>query len=433
MENLYQYLWKFGILDSDLILEDGESLKIINPGKHNTDAGPDFSNAHIAIGSQQWYGNVEIHIRASDWYKHNHHLDPSYDSIILHAVGISDTFIKRSNGEQIPQLVLTFPPQFFSLYESLSRNISEIKCKPMLQTIPAIIKEGWFESLGIERIQSKAERILSIYRNSNYDWETTTFIILARSLGFGLNSEPFEMLARSIPLNYLRRHTDNLVQLEALLFGQAGMLDSSINIYDEYYQILCREYFFFARKYGLKPMDKSLWKYARTRPNNFPHRRIALLAKTLSDGFKLNSELIASNDDINKIRELLGWELSGYWSNHRDFGNPCIINNKALGETSINLLAINFAGPVLYAMGTSTGNADIAEKAICLWEALPAETNKYTIQWKTCGIDCNNAFRSQSLLQLRTQYCDTGNCLKCRFGNWLLRDRIKPYKHPLCR
>lgn len=424
MEKLYQYLWKHRMLGRKLYLEDGAQLEILSPGRLNCDAGPDFSNARIRIGDTEWAGNVEIHVRASDWYRHGHDRDAAYDSVALHVVAISDRRVTRSDGTEIPQLTAIFPESFFNMYATLCDGISDIRCSGDFAYIPSLIKTDCLESLAVERMHVKASRIIDELHNLGGDWERTCFVTLARALGFGLNSEPFEILARSIPLGYLHRHADNLVQLEALLFGQAGMLDTSIHIFDEYYQLLCREYYFLARKYNLRPMKRELWKYARTRPQNFPHRRIALLAKTLYGGFSLLSRILAAAGEIGKTRELLHWELEGYWLTHSDFDREQPMGAAALGAGSVDLLMINLVAPILYAHGAAHGDPEKAEMGLELWRQLPPERNMYVRQWQQLGFECEDAMRSQALLQLRKQYCDSGRCLDCRLGHWLLRAKV---------
>lgn len=408
----------------NLHLEDGETLEVLSPGRLNQDAGPDFSNARIKIGDTEWIGNVEVHVKASDWYNHNHHINPVYDSVILHVVAISDKNVSRSDGSKIPQVTLTCPEEFFNLYELLSREIAEVKCASWLNMLPRLVSESWLETLTVERMQQKSSRILELVENMHGDWESVTYISLARALGFGLNADPFEILARSLPLKYIMRHSDNLMQIEALLFGQAGMLDTSVHIFDEYYQALCREYFFLARKYDLRPMRSDMWKYARTRPQNFPHRRIALLARILYGGFNMKSGLWETRGNLEEIEKLFNWRLDGYWLRHFAFDYEGECGGVVLGKGSINLLAINFAAPMLYSIAKSQGDIEIAEKALDLWSELPPESNRYISQWKARGFQCTNASRSQALLQLHKEYCDRSRCLECRIGNWLLRDRI---------
>lgn len=426
MERLYQYLWKHKMFGKEFHLSNGERLEILWPGVLNTDAGPDFSNARIRIGDTEWTGNIEIHCKASDWMRHGHDRDRAYDSVILHVVAKSDREIARTDGSLIPQVEISFPDSFYALYESLSENIRAVRCERDLERIPGLIKEDWLETLGVERMHIKAGRILDELKNLGGDWERTCFVTFARALGFGLNGEPFEILARSIPMGYLHRHADNLLQLEALLFGQAGMLDTSVHIFDEYYQKLCREYFFLARKYGLRPMRREMWKYSKTRPQNFPHRRIALLAKTLEGGFSMLSRMMALSDKPDELRAMFGWELGGYWLTHSDFDREVPMDAKALGAASVDLLMINLAAPLLYAHAVSHGDPDKADKALDMWRELPPEHNTYIRQWKQAGMECQDAMRSQALLQLRKEYCDCNRCLDCRLGHWLLRDNVKP-------
>lgn len=409
----------------ELHLDDGTEVEVISPGVLNTDAGPDFSNARIRIGGILWIGNVEIHVRASDWNRHGHDKDDSYRSVVLHVVAIDDMEICGRDGRVIPQVTAAFPESFFRLYASLCEDINGVRCSRDLPVVSRLVKEDWLETLAVERMHGKAERIINEKNVLGGDWERACFVTLARSLGFGLNSAPFEILARSVPLGYLRRHADTRIQLEAMLFGQAGMLDTSVHIFDEYYQQLCREYYFLARKYGLRPMGGDLWKYARTRPMNFPHRRIALLAAALHGGFSLLSRLISCVHDIDGLRGLLRWELEGYWLTHSDFDRPMPACPSALGEASTDLLLINLAAPVIYAYAADHGDPDMAEAAIDIWRKLRPESNMYVRQWRQLGFECCDAMRSQALLQLRKQYCDNGNCLGCRIGHWLLRSQIR--------
>lgn len=429
MEQMYQYLWKHRMLGKSLTLEDGEELEVLSPGMLNTDAGPDFSNARLLIDGTEWIGNVEIHVRASDWLRHGHDKDKAYDSVALHVVAVSDTRIRRADGRLIPQFTVVFPESFFEMYARLSEGIAAVRCENDIKDVPRLIAEDWLESLAVERMQVKARRVLEESRNCGGDWEKVCFITLARALGFGLNGEPFEMLARSLPLGYLHRHSDNLFQIEALLFGQAGMLDSSVHIFDDYYQTLCREYYFLARKYGLRPMRADLWKYARTRPQNFPHRRIAVLAKMVYGGFSLMSRLLEAHGDVDKIREMLKVRLEGYWSTHTDFDREGSSGGDVLGQASIDLLLINFAAPLVYAHGVSRGDGDAAETGMMIWESLSPEKNQFVRYWNGLGLAAVSASRSQALLQLRKEYCDASRCLECRIGHWLLRSEAGGLKN----
>lgn len=425
MERLYQFLWQHGMLGKELTLDDGTRVNVLSPGRLNRDAGPDFSNARIRIGETEWAGNVEIHVKASDWYRHNHQSDPVYDSVILHVVSLADRNVTRSDGSPIPQVSVNFPQSFYQLFLSLSEGNPGIRCHHNLLCLNPIIVSDWLETLTVERMQEKAHRILDVHSSSSGDWAYTCLVTFARALGFGLNSEPFELLARSMSLNHLSRHSDNLFQLEAFLFGQAGMLDMSNHIFDEYYQALCREYYFLARKYGLRPMRSELWKYARTRPGNFPHRRVALLARYLEGGFSLMGEIMACGSDTERLKELFKKKLEGYWVNHAGFGAETAPAPTALSEASIELLLINLVAPLIYAHGRFTGDYDHAETAIDIWRELEAEKNAIIRGWHASGIKAKDAAQSQALLWLRKNYCDRGKCLECRFGHSMLRESIK--------
>ena len=427
MEKLYQYLWKSAMFGRKLIDSDGRTIEVIDPGHLNTDAGPDFFNSIIKADGTQWAGNIEIHVKASDWIRHGHQNDPAYDNIILHVVGISDRRIRRSDGSLIPQVVLTMPEGFFRTFSTLHSEANTIRCATDIPSLPSIAITDWLETLSIERLQMKSDKIKETYSSCGNDWEQTCFITLARALGFGLNGDPFEMLARSIPLKILHHHSDTPHQIQAILFGQAAMLDSSLHIFDEYYQLLCREYYFLARKYGLRPMRPGLWKYARTRPQNFPHRRIAFLAKACEGGFSLFSRLLASKGKEEEARNLFDWHLDGYWHTHFSFDTEIRTQSDSLSQSSITLLLINVVAPLLYTYGTMRGEPELSEMGIDLLSLLPAETNSITRDWQQCGLQAKDALRSQALIQLRKEYCDRRKCLYCRFGHQLLRRSAVQY------
>lgn len=402
--------------------ESGLPVTVVSPGIVNTGPGPDFSDSMLLIDGTKWVGNVEIHVHASDWFRHGHHNDPAYDSVILHVVAIDDTSITRADGNTIPQTAVTFPPALYNIYSALSTKLGDIRCRQMLHTLAdssAVTVTCWLESLAVERMQAKAERILQECKLANGDWQKTCFVTLARALGFNTNSLPFEMLARSLSLNYLARHSDNILQLEALLFGQAGMLDMSQHIFDEYYQTLCREYYFLARKYGLRPLKRDIWKYGR--PYNFPGRRIAILASALSGGFSLLADIIERQGDMADIRKLFTWRTTPYWESHFDFETEARNAPATLSEANIDLLMINMVAPLLYAYGASHDDPELAEKGLEIWSKIKSESNSKISQWRQMGIRCETAMRSQALLQLRNEYCDRERCLECRIGHSLIR------------
>lgn len=425
MEALYHCLWKYRMIGRRLATADGHPVTVLSPGIHNHDAGPDFSNARIRIDDTEWAGNVEIHVRASDWLRHGHDRNPAYDNVALHVVGVDDMRIRRRDGSVIPQVVITLPQDTYSLYALLSEGMESVRCARSLPQIPEINRIDWIESMGIARLHEKAGRIRQLLDSLGGDWQQALFITLARALGFGLNSVPFELTAKSLPLNYLSRHSDNPQQLEALLFGQAGMLDPALPA-DDYYAMLCREYSFLARKYSLHPIGRELWKYARTRPANFPHRRIAILAGMLIDGFHLRDSLAEAKGDIDALRECFRSQASPYWQNHSTFGVSSSSSlSRTLSASAIDLLLINVAAPFYFAYGASKANPDLAQAGCDLLRQLKSERNSIISHWEAIGIKVKSAFESQALLHLRNEYCERARCLECRFGVKLLADRLR--------
>lgn len=431
MELLYHYLWKHCMAGRRLTCCDGRPIEIVHPGILNTDSGPDFSGARLVIDGVNWTGNVEIHVKASDWFRHGHDADTAYSNVILHVVAVDDARIPRPGSydnppDEIPQTVIALPQDFCITYSRLKEELNAVRCSDMIEELPHLVIEDWLESLAIERLQFKARRILDYYKLTNSDLEQSTFIAFSRALGFGLNGLPFELLAKSVPLNFMYRHADNLMQIEAMLFGQAGLLNASQNLFDNYYQNLCREYIFLSTKYSLRPIRADLWKFARTRPWNFPHRRIALLATALHNGIRFASSILDTNGSLDALHQLFSLSLDGYWADHGDFNtaSPNPEAHQSLSDASIRLLIINVAAPFFMAYGHITGDYDLAEQGADLLSSLPPEKNSIISNWESAGLKARNALRSQALIHLRKEYCDRGRCLDCRFGHCLLRRRI---------
>lgn len=426
MEEIFQLLWANRMLGIPFSLESGERVHIIDPGILNRDAGPDFFNAKVKIDGRTWAGNVEIHMKASDWHRHGHDSDPAYDNVILHVVALSDTRILRRDNTAIPQMQVQLPEHFYHTFAYLTKATTEIRCANRLHDISPIRRTDWIETLTIERLQHKAMRIEETLRNSKGDWNAACFITLARALGFGLNGIPFEMLAESIDLNHLRRHSDNILQMEAIFFGQAGMLDPTTNMTDRRYQLMCREYQFLARKYSMHPIPRTSWKFARTRPQNFPYRRIALLAKAMAETPDLMQRILETGGNEEKLRPLFGWHVDPYWSRRLSFGNDgqTEANPPSLSDASISILLINVAAPLLYAHALLHCDHDMKEAAINLLASLPPERNAIIKNWEQLGFTLNDASTTQALIHLRKEYCERHDCLHCRFGHFLLRQEI---------
>lgn len=415
-----QYVWKHRLWRSeDMVTNTGKKVRVVDPGLLNTDAGPDFFNAKIEIDGHMWVGNVEMHYRATDWKRHRHDSDKAYDSVILHVVAKDDAPVRRTNGELIPQLVLEVSPQFNADYASLVGATIEVPCATKIKQVPHLTIVEWVEGLAFERLHGKVERIHQLLDSFNGSWEDVCYVTLARNFGFGINNDAFERLARRTPLRLLGKHSDSVLQIEALLFGQAGMLDAQKPGMDSYYNQLCTEYAFLSNKFQLTPMEKESWKLFRIRPQNFPYRRIAMLAQFIEGGFRMMNRIHEAEGE-KEMRALFEVELSGYWTKHYTFGKPNERATATLSRSSIDIILINTVAPLLYAYGELTGNYEMTDKAIKLLEDLRAESNSIVAHFVAYGIDCPDALTSQALVQLKREYCDARKCIYCKIGHHLL-------------
>lgn len=415
-----QYVWKHRLWRSeDMVTNTGKKVRVVDPGLLNTDAGPDFFNAKIEIDGHMWVGNVEMHYRATDWKRHHHDSDKAYDSVILHVVAKDDAPVRRTNGELIPQLVLEVSPQFNADYASLVGATIEVPCATKIKQVPHLTIVEWVEGLAFERLHGKVERIHQLLDSFNGSWEDVCYVTLARNFGFGINNDAFERLARRTPLRLLGKHSDSVLQIEALLFGQAGMLDAQKPGMDSYYNQLCTEYAFLSNKFQLTPMEKESWKLFRIRPQNFPYRRIAMLAQFIEGGFRMMNRILEAEGE-KEMRALFEMELSGYWIKHYTFGKPNERATATLSRSSTDIILINTVAPLLYAYGELTGNYEMTDKAIKLLEDLRAESNSIVSHFVAYGIDCPDALTSQALVQLKREYCDARKCIYCKIGHHLL-------------
>ena len=417
-ESILHYVWQQKLFAlSGLQTTDGRAIEIIDVGRYNSDAGPDFFNAKIKIDNTLWAGNVEIHTLASDWQKHNHQNDKSYDSVILHVVERVDAEINRSNCEKIPQLELTIPKNIEENYKQLLQNQHKIACEDKISNIPNILIQVWKSALLSERLSQKTEHIEDILNKNIQHWEDAFYVTLARNFGFGVNSQPFEMLAKSLPLSILAKHKNNILQIEALLFGQAGFLVE--NPKDDYQKSLQNEYNFLQKKYDLQPLQSSQWKMLRLRPVNFPYIRIAQFAALIYCSTKLFSKIL-EHPELNYLYELFDIEPSVYWHEHFVFGETSRKSPKRIGKTSINTIIINTIVPFLFVYGKNKNEQTFKDKALSLLENLPSEKNAVIELWQKIGINSKAAFDSQALLHLKKNYCDNKNCIRCRIGHKVL-------------
>lgn len=424
-EELLHYIWRFQAYQStSLCTTQQESLQIIKPGFYNTDAGPDFRESEIILGTTRWYGHVEIHLRSSDWIKHGHTEDLAYQNVILHVVLEEDEPILRANGTRIPCLELQtrIRPELLHTYRKLYQKPSTIPCAGMLPRVPELTRRLWLDRLQIERLEARAQRTLQCLEENTGDWETTFYQLLGRGLGLRVNQEAFQELTRRTPLAILRRHRDQLFQLEALLFGQAGLLPTDGE--DSYPLELRKEYLFLQKKYQLTPMTGQEWKFSRMRPAGFPTIRIAQLAMLLHRTDHLFSRMVVV-ERVSDIYHILAVKVSNYWATHYRFGKLTTFAEKRLGKQAIDQIIINIIVPFLFAYGQVRASEKHRERAGQLLEQVAAEGNHILRAWKKLGMEAGHAGDSQALLQLRKEYCDAHRCLECGIGTWLLRQSEK--------
>jgi hypothetical protein len=417
-EEFLHYLWKYKLyIRENLKTYSGESVEILNHGVHNFDSGPDFFNAKIKIDHTIWAGNVEVHINSSDWFVHHHNTDKAYDNVILQVVLNHDKEVYRTNGQKIQTLELKFDKELYSNYKNLIEKETWIPCQDEIQLIDSFKMNSWLEKLSIERLEQKSNNINEILQRLNNSWETSFYYMLARNFGFKLNSDPFEMLAKSLPIKYLAKHKDNLFQIEALLFGQAGFLED--NNGDEYYLNLRKEYQFLKTKFKLKSIEKHLWKFLRTRPGNFPTIRIAQFAQLIYKSKSLFSKIIETKN-IEDYYDLLNSKTSEYWNMHYVFNKESVFKSKSLGKSAIDVVLINTVVPFLFVYGKAKGQYEFQEKAINLLENIKAEKNTIISNWDDLNVKAKSAFDTQALIQLKNNYCNEKNCLNCQIGNTLI-------------
>ena len=421
-ESFLSYLWKYRHLNQEIRTESGDSLTILHPGDQNNDSGPDFFNARLRIGNTTWAGNVEIHVLASDWYKHGHHADLLYDHAILHVVYEADRPVFHQNGEPIQTLVIKnqFPPWIFDRYQRLMQNQQWIPCMNQLQPSEDYGFRMWAPALAVERLEYKTNNILQLLTGCDNDWEVAFYRHLASSFGFKVNSVPFELLAKSLPLKIVRQHVDNPFQMESLLFGQAGMLDKVFK--DLYPWELNQEYRFLRAKYNLEPIPDTMWKFLRLRPSNFPTIRISQFASFLCHT-KASFFNLFEGRSLHGIADLLKLSASDYWNTHYLLDKPAAPMPKIMGSVCVKLLIINGMAPFLFFYALEKGQPVIREGVLNFLEQFPGEHNSILEHWKEAGFPVDNAMQTQALLHLKQIYCDKKRCLECRIGSALLGNR----------
>ncbi len=421
-EEFIYYIWQFKLFTSELLTTNGLPVKIISSGILNNDSGPDFFNARLKIGDEEWAGNVEMHTKSSDWLKHGHESDAAYDNVILHVVFEHDIDVRNSKGEILPCLELKgkIDEAIYYRYRKLVSDRSWIPCAGQISGIDDLLIFNWLDRMLVERLERKTEIIENYLNETSNDWETAFYIALARSFGFNTNSQPFEQLARSLPISVLAKNKDDAFKLEALFFGQAGLLNERLN--DDYVKSLHKEYGFLAKKYELQKVQAYNWKFAKMRPINFPTIRIAQFASLIYKSSHLLSKVLEIKR-LGELSKLFDVDVSNYWLDHYTFGKKSTAKSKSLGQSAFNIILINTIAPFLFVYGKRTGNEDVMDRAILFLSETPAETNSVISRWKETGINATNAARSQALLTLKNDYCNQIRCLDCAIGNRLIRPK----------
>ncbi|MGG7033638.1 MAG: DUF2851 family protein [Flavobacterium sp.] len=419
-EDFLHYLWKFKKFDiSNLRTSNSETITIVNSGQYLQLAGPDFFNAQIIIGNQKWAGNVEIHVKSSDWYMHNHERDSSYENVILHVVWEHDTEVFRKDNTEIPVLELRnfVSREVTENYQSLMYPKTWIFCEKELSQLDNFTLKNWQERLFFERLERKSVPIENLLNETGQDWEAVLFFLLAKNFGLDINGESFLNIAKKISFSVIQKECFELENLEALFFGFAGLLEEEKE--DNYYKDLQFRFYFLLHKYQLDKNTESV-QFFKHRPDNFPTIRLSQLANLYFEQHNLFSKIIEANS-VEKLETVFRISVSPYWQTHYQFDRESPKKNKKLSKSFIDLLIINTIIPVQFAYAKSQQKEN-SEDLVDLLKTLEPEKNSIVQKFDSFGLKAENAFETQSLLQLRKEYCVKGKCLECAIGLKLIKD-----------
>lgn len=419
-EDILQYIWKFQYYNkSELRCTDGQALSIFHPGNQNSNQGPDFTQAKIKIEETTWAGNIEVHVESGHWNLHKHTGDPNYDNIILHVVWKHDVEIKDVSGNNLPTLELQSRVSKILLekYRQLMLHPKFIACESQLNELNELTLSHWKQRLVAERLIAKSAAILEDLEKANGHWEEVFWWYLAANFGLKVNSAIFKQVAQSLPVSIVAKHKHNLLQLEALLFGQAGLMEEEFE--DKYALMLQKEYRFYQKKYSLKPVNGELF-FLRMRPANFPTIRLAQMAKLIYESEHLFSKIKATSS-VKEVKKMFDLTANDYWHYHYVFDRKTDYKEKKLGKQMIENIIINTVVPVLFAYGLHKDENSYKEKAISWLEDLSPEKNSITNGFTNLKFTNKNAFDSQAFIQLKKHYCDHKLCLQCSIGNSILK------------
>ncbi len=422
-EAFLHYIWQHQMVARDLATTDGQPVAVHRAGDLNRDAGPDFFNSHLSIGGVEWVGNIEVHLRSSDWNAHRHSQDPAYNNVILHVVYEHDCEVRLENGTVPPTLELRrfIHPALVANYDSLMAPDSDdaIPCAQRLAQVPGIVVESYLDRLAVERIEAKSKDVRRLLDESRGSWEQTCYWLMARYFGGKVNALPFELLAKATDQRFLARWKDNPQRVEALLMGQAGLLEGYFE--DDYPRRLQADYEALQTGASLKPISGFLWRFFRLRPSAFPTIRISQFAHLVASSSNLFSTLLET-PEADRLEKLFDCQASPYWDNHYHFDKPTTRTSaKHLGRMQAQLLIINAWVPLLFVYGEVRGQQQYKDQAISILEQLPPEDNAILRRFQGAGLSATNAAQSQALIQLRNHYCLNRQCLHCRIGHSIIK------------
>ncbi|RZK58174.1 MAG: DUF2851 family protein, partial [Pedobacter sp.] len=404
-EEFLHFIWQFRLYGArTLRTTTGETIEVLQQGTLNKDAGPDFSKAKLIIGDTTWVGNVEIHIKSSDWLLHHHQVDNAYENVILHVVYEDDELIYRKDGTILPVLILKglFPPYLLANYEQLINSTNSFPCERQINAVDEFLINGFLSRVLVERLEQKSTEVYDKLSALKGDWDEAFYHFMARNFGFKVNVVPMEMLAQSLPQQLFAKHKDNPLQIEAMIFGQAGFLNQKFE--DEYPNQLKREYLFLQKKYNLKPIDISLWKFMRMRPQNFPTLRLAQFAALIVNSNHIFSKILVMRDYRNSQVLFENLPVNPFWENHYHFNKVAENVSLQLGKSSIQNILINTLSLFLFAYGKALDQHNYVTRSFYLLENIPSENNAVVKQYEDSGVIVKNAFTSQALLQLKKKY-----------------------------
>ncbi len=411
-EELLHFAYKYKLYE-DAVFFNTESVDLLDIGKQNFDSGPDFIGAKLKTKEAVWVGNVEIHVNSSDWNLHKHNTDKAYNNVILHVVQNHNCDVYTENGRLLPVLQIKISNDVEHKYGKFLENKTNIPCEEYIKTVDKFRLKMWLSKVLIQRLSTKVKNIKQLLELNTNSWEEVLYQSTAKAFGFKINAEPFEKLAKSVPLKIISKHNSPL-QIEAIFMGQAGFLNE-VNCNDSYYTKLKNEYVFLKNKFNLSSTEKHQWKFLRLRPANFPTIRISQFANLMSKYDSLFSKVINAKS-VDNLLNIFDIKTSEYWNTHYTFGKKSAYKIKAMGKQSVNLILINSLIPYIFTYGQLTDNENVKNKAINFIEELKPEKNRIISMWNTMGIKTSSAFDTQALLEQKKSYCDKNKCLKCGIG-----------------